>query len=152
MRRTRSWSRERGTQIAEMAVVLPLLVFLTLVVVEGAAFVRVHQVLNNAAREGARLASAPENQNQGTTTTTEITNVVRQYAFDNGAITSLNDPNLTVSINQNRTITTGSGVNMLASRVTVTYPYQLKYLPNLPFFNVQSPINLQGSAEFLNLY
>ena len=122
MRRTRSWSRERGTQIAEMAVVLPLLVFLTLVVVEGAAFVRVHQVLNNAAREGARLSVILENRGA----TAEITNVVRQYALDNGATTSLNDPNLTVTIDQGRTITTGSGVNINASRVTVTYPYQLR--------------------------
>ena len=148
MRRTRSWSRERGTQIAEMAVVLPLLVFLTLVVVEGAAFVRVHQVLNNAAREGARLSAQPENEGA----TTEIANVVRQYAFDNGATASLNDPNLTVTINQNLTIPTGSGVSIQASRVTVTYPYQLKYLPNVPFFSVQSSINLQGSAEFRNFY
>ena len=146
MRRTRSWSRERGTQIAEMAVVLPLLVFLTLVVVEGAAFVRVHQVLNNAAREGARLSVLLENKGA----TAEIANVVRQYALDNGATTSLNDPNLTVTIDQSRTITTCSGVNINASRVTVTYPYQLKYLPNVPFFSVTSTINLQGSAEFRN--
>ena len=149
MRPTRSRIRERGTQIAEMAVVLPLLVFLALVVVEGAAFVRVHQVLNNAAREGARLAIQPENQNSGGPAA--ITTAVRQYALDSGATASLNDPKLTVTIDQSRTITTGNGVNLSSSRVTVTYPYTLKYLPKMPFFGVTSPINLQGSAEFQNL-
>ena len=42
-------SGERGTEIAELAMVLPLLTFLALIVSEGAGFVRVHQVLNNAA-------------------------------------------------------------------------------------------------------
>ncbi len=41
---------ERGTQIAELAVVLPLLAFLAFIVSEGAGVVRTHQVINNAAR------------------------------------------------------------------------------------------------------
>src|ERR1041385_535103 len=51
----------RGTQVAELAIVLPLLLFLSLAVSEGAYMIRVHQVLNNAAREGARLAIEEQN-------------------------------------------------------------------------------------------
>ncbi|MFB3916598.1 MAG: TadE/TadG family type IV pilus assembly protein [Terriglobales bacterium] len=52
-----SRSKERGTQVAEFAVALPLLLFLVLLVTEGAGVIRAHQVLNNIAREGARFAS-----------------------------------------------------------------------------------------------
>lgn len=52
--------RECGTQVAEFAVALPLLLFLVLLVTEGAGLVRAHQVLNNIAREGARFASSEQ--------------------------------------------------------------------------------------------
>jgi hypothetical protein len=50
-------TRERGSQLVEFALVLPLLLLLAFLVTEGAGMIRVHQVLNNAAREGARLAT-----------------------------------------------------------------------------------------------
>jgi len=53
---------ERGTQIVELALVLPVLVIFTFLVTEGAALVRIHQVLVNAARETARVAILPENR------------------------------------------------------------------------------------------
>ncbi|MGH9557263.1 MAG: TadE/TadG family type IV pilus assembly protein, partial [Terriglobales bacterium] len=63
MKRGRAQQRrgERGTQVAELAMVLPLLLFLGLAVTEGEGFVRAHQMLNNAAREGAKFSSLPEN-------------------------------------------------------------------------------------------
>ena len=54
--------RQRGTQIAELAIVLPLLVLVAFLTIEGAAFVRIHQVLVNAARETARAAILQENK------------------------------------------------------------------------------------------
>src|ERR1051326_6231029 len=53
--------QDGGTQVVELALVLPLLIFLSLAVAEGAYMIRVHQVLNNAAREGARLAIEQNN-------------------------------------------------------------------------------------------
>ena len=60
MRPTDSRTRQRGTQLLEFAIALPLLLLLFFVVTEGAGLVRAHQVLNNAAREGSRpFPSAP---------------------------------------------------------------------------------------------
>jgi hypothetical protein len=51
---------QRGTLIAEFAVVLPVVILLTLLVAEGANLLRVYQVVANAAREGARLSMLPQ--------------------------------------------------------------------------------------------
>jgi Flp pilus assembly protein TadG len=72
--------RERGTQIAEFAVVLPLLAFLAMVVTEGAGFIRTHQVLNNVAREGARLAAQAENSPYVNPQTDGIIDAMYSYA------------------------------------------------------------------------
>ena len=48
---------ERGTQLIEFAIVLPLIVLLALIVAEGANMFRVYELVANAAREGARLSS-----------------------------------------------------------------------------------------------
>ena len=159
-----SKKRQRGTQVLELAVVLPLLSFLALVVSEGAGFVRAHQVLNNAAREGARAATvetyAPKNGDH----TADIRNIVLGYAWCNkvnlGAVAitgcpatpSLTCDTPTVTIDQNVPLTTPGGVNMKASRVTVSCGYQLTYLPALPLLNVPQVIRLGGSAEFRNMY
>src|SRR5579863_7690257 len=51
--------KERGTQIVEFAVVLPIIMLLSLAVAEGANMFRVYQLVANASREGARLSSLP---------------------------------------------------------------------------------------------
>jgi Flp pilus assembly protein TadG len=139
---------ERGTQIAEFAVVLPILVFLSMVVTEGAAFIRTYQIIDNAAREGARIATLPENQCTVTPCTTinnAIKSVVVNYANNNGVPLTTGN----VTVNQNGSIPTASGISLSASTVTVTYPYQLPYFtfPGLP-----NPLNLVATAEFRNLY
>src|SRR5579862_6348627 len=57
MRRRRS--RESGTQLAEFAVALPIIILLSLIAAEGANLFRVYGVVANASREGARLATPP---------------------------------------------------------------------------------------------
>src|SRR5579864_7342080 len=58
----KSRNNESGTQVVELAIVLPVLVLLGLIVLEGALMVRAQQVIANAAREAARLAVLNENQ------------------------------------------------------------------------------------------
>ncbi len=139
---------EKGTQIAELAIVLPLLMFLALVVSEGAGLIRAHAVINNAAREGARLSIDPANKGQ----TTQIVTAVENYitSESNG---KLNGTSASVTINQAVPITFNNGATTLtdtASLVTVSYPYTLQFLPN--FLNGPSTYNLQASADFQNLY
>ncbi len=139
--------RQRGTQIVELALVLPLLAFLALLVTEGADFVRVHQVLNNAAREGARLSAQQGMKGN----TSAVVSAVQNYITteSNGRVQG---SNASVTVVQNLQIPTNYGtgtVNMDASQVTVTYAYQFKYLPK--FVTGGVPVNLQTSAEFRNL-
>ncbi len=158
---------ERGTQIAEFALVLPLLVFLVLVVTEGAAFVRVHQIVNNAAREGARIASLPEND-PATYGTGAIVNAVNYYAFCNGVDLTGNNgnglaacagsvppmktcaqPGVTVAP---QAVVDAGGITTDLYKVTVRCGYTLTYLPKLQWVNVPNTINLTGSAAFRKLY
>ena len=148
MRPVKGPRNQRGTQLVELAIVLPLLAFLALLVIEGADFVRVHSVLNNAAREGARLSSQPENKGQ----TSGIASAVQKYITDesNGRV---DGTKASVTVVQNLQVSTDNGsgpVQMGASRVTTTYSYTFLYLPN--FMSNSLPVNLQAQAEFRNLY
>jgi len=161
-------TKERGTQVAELALVLPLLLFLSLAVSEGAYMIRVHQVLNNAAREGARLAveqqnydpaypltdcTAPANSKQATLCQAIIT-----YAQNNGvsAGAGFNRCNgapgtngLNITVNQQYLIPgTGGGLSMPGTQVTVVCPYNLAFLPRLPSFGVTGTVNLKGNVVF----
>jgi Flp pilus assembly protein TadG len=131
-----------------MAIVLPLLAFLALLVTEGADFVRVHTVLNNAAREGARLSAQPENQGQ----TAGIVTAVQKYVTDESR-GRVQGSDAIVTVVQNLQVSTDNGsgpVMMSASRVTVTYSYTFVYLPN--FMTSSLPLTLQAQSEFRNLY
>ncbi|MGH9579887.1 MAG: TadE/TadG family type IV pilus assembly protein [Terriglobales bacterium] len=130
--------------MAELALVLPLLLFLGLAVSEGSRFIRVHQVLNNAAREGARLSSLPENF-QGVAS---VKNAVVAYAAANTVTITAAE----VNINQCATITTAAGIMKWASVVTVTHVHSLRYLPRVPFSRVSPTITLRGNAEFVDFY
>lgn len=157
--------RERGTQIAELAVVIPLLAFLALLVSEGAAIVRAHQIVNNAAREGARLSSLSNKPSAA-----EVKTAAADYACFNGvklvgattsACTAMTF-NLTCGTTGSDVVVTqivvatASGVSENASQVTVTCSYPLSYLPAVSFpwlgLNVPNSIPLRATATFRNLY
>jgi Flp pilus assembly protein TadG len=145
MRRTRRKHPrygERGTAIPEFAVVLPLLLFLGVVVFEGAAMIRTHQVLNNAAREGARFAVLEEME------PAQLQQVVVTYA-------ALNDVEIEpaeVAVDQQQSIPGPDGALMSSSVVTVTHQYELEILPNIPGFSPTNSFTLVGRAEFRNFF
>lgn len=166
--------RERGTLIAEFAVVLPVVILLALAVAEGANLFRVYQVVANAAREGARLSMLPQDRylavNQ--TTNAHLTNPqtcsftagsvasahpvcagVAQYAQNNniGETGTIQCNTLTVTVNQTYAPPSDSG-NPNYSQVSVTCAYTLRYLPRLPFYSIAAPISIRRSSTFANLY
>ena len=141
MRRTNS---ERGTQIVELAVSLPLLLFLTLVIIDGGSLLHVHQVINNSAREGARLSSQPENKGANTA----IQSAVVQSAANNGVVIATSN----VTVDQTQVITLPDGTIMTSSIVRINYPYYLNHLSKLPFFNIPNLVNMSTLAQFRNLY
>jgi Flp pilus assembly protein TadG len=149
MRMTKLYRCDRGAEIAEMALLLPLLCFICFGVIEVSSFIRVHQVINNAAREGARLSSLPENQpsTQNPDPTPQIKDAVTAYAQQNG-LTTFSSGN--VVIDQNQVITPSSGTSFPASRVTVTYPFSVLYIPGMTYSTMPGTVNLTATAEFRN--
>src|SRR5512146_887418 len=128
MKPIRRRTGESGSQLVELALILPILVFMSLMVSEGAGIVRAHIVLNNAAREGARFSSLPENHcalaPNAATCTAALQNVAVSYAGNNGI--TLPAGNVTVS--QTQVIPVGATV-VTGSLVSVTYQYSLTFLP-----------------------
>jgi Flp pilus assembly protein TadG len=130
--------------LMELALLLPLLVLIVMLVLEGSRLVRTHQVLNNAAREGARLSVQPDLH----ANTADITSEIVTYATQNGVPISAGN----VTINQGALIPTPSGVSMSASVVTINYGYTMNYLSVFAWLGVPSTYALQGAAEFRNFY
>jgi Flp pilus assembly protein TadG len=161
--------QERGSQILELAAVLPLLLFLTLAAIEGGSMLRVHELLNNAAREGARIAVNPTfgtaaNRNsmvqQTVTDYLNRNNIIPSGSFTLGQCSSWSaGSDVAVSSGPGDTfqipppVTPSANVTMQMTRVTVTCPYQFYFLPRLSFFG-RSPlaVNLQGSTLLLDMY
>lgn len=141
MRPTKKSRRQRGAVLMEFALTLPLLVLIMMVVLEGSRLIRTHQVLNNAAREGARLSVQTENAS-----TTDVTNEVIAYASQNG----ISVPGGNVTVNQTFSIPTASGVAIQASKVTVTYTYTVQYLGVFTWLGVPKTYSLTGQAVFRN--
>src|SRR5579864_2391911 len=162
----------RGTQVAELAIVLPLLLFLSLAVSEGAYMIRVHQVLNNAAREGARLAVEQQNYDPVNpltdctapkgSTQAALCQAIISYAQNNGisAGSSFNQCNgapgtngLNISVNQNYLIpAVGGGLNINGTQVQVLCPYNLAFLPRVPSFGITGTVTLKGNVVFRDFF
>ncbi len=144
MRMTELHRCDRGTQLVEFALVLPLLLFISLGIIEGSSFIRVHQIINNAAREGARISTLPENRGN----TPDIVQAVVDYAGRNGVTLTAGN----VTIDQTKIVTPAGGTSMSASQVDVTCGYPIQWLSKVPFFTVPATVNLKATAEFVNFY
>lgn len=147
---------QRGTQVAELAMVLPLLLFLGLAVTEGGRFVRAHQMLNNAAREGAKFSSLQTNYQDIPAIEGVVDTYLKNATANNMCVSAtgcnVSSPLAVVTVDQCVTIIMPSGINKYASQVDVSYAYQLQYLPKLPWFSFPGTVNLRGRSEFVNFY
>jgi len=171
--------KERGTQIAELAICLPLLCFIVIAVLDGADFVRTHVVLNNAAREGARLSASKGNCPNGTC---NIAPAVQQYVMAyvnnelcpgggsspcpglggaNSRAATCSTPLALSNITVNQSVSwqfqdpsSSQTMQETGTQVTISYPYTFCYLPNFASFfgGMSNTMTLQTSATFRNLY
>ena len=123
----RRMNNERGAQLVELAFALPILMLVTCGIFDfGFAFQR-YEVLTNAAREGARLASLPGY------TADQVTARVQQYlnACACGVSGAVVDPPKFSDMS-------AGGVTFKVVEVTVTYTHQ---------FSIVDPmIRLVGSV------
>jgi len=108
---------ERGAELVEFALVLPLLLFIILLVVDFGFLFQRFEVVNNAAREGARIAVLPGNY-----VLADVESRVRSYMTAGGvANTTGNTTVLLTTV----TVATGVGPPLQCRRVQVNYasPY-----------------------------
>ena len=106
--------RQDGAALREMAVTLPLLLFLSVAIFEFGRAYQTWQVLTNAAREGARVAVLPGVDDAA------VMNRVQTY-MSAGQLPPAE--NTTITINRNTTVTIGAGVTAPASLVQIQYPF-----------------------------
>lgn len=140
---------ERGAVLVEFAIVLPLLTLLLLTVIDLGLVVRESQVIQNAAREGARFSALPVSwvdARNPVATQAAIRQRVTAYCLEEGVVV---DP-ASVAVDQTYPIDVGGGVSALGSEVIVSYerPFLIPGAPLLPFARVR----LASRAVFRNLY
>lgn len=128
----RSRRSERGAALVEFALVLPLLLVVIAGIVDFGFLFQRYEVVTNAAREGARLASLPAYNGQTDLIRAHVRNYVQQgLALDNAAMTGVL-PNTAAAVNiANTTLsyTVGGGTYQIpAVSVTVTYNHSFLML------------------------
>ena len=135
---------QRGAALIETAITIPLILAVCISIFEFGRAYQTWQVLTNAAREGARVAIL------GETTDDKVTEVVMDY-LEAGQLDAVAVGNATVSVE--RTVAFGANT---ASRVTVTYPFDFKWLnPVVRLLKSdattgQGTTNMQSSALMRN--
>jgi Flp pilus assembly protein TadG len=162
-----SHARQQGSVVVELALMLPVLAIFVLGSTDLGLIVREHQVLQNAAREGARFSAQPANNvdpTNPTATANSIRDKVISYlAQENITIASTNctaDGTVTkqwncgaITIRQQfpiPTIVNGVTVTDFGSQVSVTYDRSFLFSGGSLFqFN---SVSLNGNSVFHNLY
>ena len=149
MKRVLRKSREsRGAVLIEMAIMLPFMTLLFLGVVDMGLVIWEHQIVQNAARAGARFSALPRNwinpSNPGVTVD-DIRQRVVDYLLEEGISVNMAD----ISVTQNYPINVGP-LTLTGSEVSVTYnrPLLLSGGGLIPF----AQVTLHGRSVFRNLY
>jgi Flp pilus assembly protein TadG len=163
-------NKQRGSQVAELAIALPLLCLIVFAIIDGADLVRAHILLNNAAREGARMGASLYCPTCATSSKVPATkNYVLQYVQNetgglgigpNGkdgwcSASQLSAGNITVNPSTSYAYSdpsSSSGTSAVcATNVAIDYPYTFCYAPKF-IANLSSTITLHTEATFYNLY
>lgn len=109
---------QRGQALLETAVILPIILLVSISILEFGRAYQVFQIMTNAAREGARIAVLPG------TTDAEISARVKAYLAA-GAIS--NSSTATVAVDHAQTVSVGGGTAP-ATKVSVNYPFSFMVL------------------------
>jgi Flp pilus assembly protein TadG len=158
-RRTRA---ERGSQLLEFSLALPILLLLTLGILDFGATFALKAKLTNAAREGARIVvSTPlSNVNCSSTVPCPIqaaVNAIKDYLTNAGVDASCFDANSaststalswtftcanggSIEINRSLLVTAGS-LTVPSTQVVVTWPVKWKLSGFLPASSFPSTVN-----------
>jgi Flp pilus assembly protein TadG len=114
--RRRLGGRDEGSELIELAIVLPLLLLVFAAIIDFGFLFQRYEAVTNAAREGARLAVLPGYQ------PSDVQARVVNYLAASG-LTGAPAPTVAYS---NQTLPSGASISVVT--VTVTYPANLAYL------------------------
>lgn len=128
---TRRWRSERGAELIEFAVVMPILLLIIAGIIDFGMMFRTYEAVTNAAREGARVGVLPGYAD------TDVRNRVDLYLAASG----LSDPHTTTV--QNVTVATTAGT-FTARAVSLSYTYSFVVLPG--FGGSLGTINLNAQS------
>ena len=117
----RRFRADDGGNLIEFALVLPLLLLVMLGIIEFGFIFQRHEIVTNAAREGARMAVLPGY------TEDDVKARVADYLTSGGVPTTATNPVVTSVAD---TVSAGAST-MPSRRVTVTYTYTFTFLPDI---------------------
>lgn len=149
--RQRVGDRERGAVAVELAIILPLMAILLMGILEVGSITRDYQVLQNAAREGARFSSMPMNRIDGASDP----NMVLQ-TIQNRVVAYLQNEHITVSagsvdVNQEYPVQIGA-LTVQGTLITITYSRPLIFPGAATLIPSLNTLPLVGRAVFRNFY
>ena len=117
------WRSEDGAQLVEFALVLPMLLLVVLGIAEFGFIFQRTEVVTNAAREGARIASLPGYS------TADVQARVAAYVTAGRVPTTGTNP--VIAVTDVSIPTTPGGPVLTAKRVTVTYLHTYMFLTGI---------------------
>jgi Flp pilus assembly protein TadG len=134
----RTHGHDAGSELVELAIVMPILVLLLLGIVDFAFLFQRWEVVTNATREGARLASLGTANQPGGYDTADISARVQSF-LDAGGLNS----SPTVGVDWTTTDTVGTVVVNTVT-VSVTYPSAFIFMPGTINLNSASEMRLEN--------
>jgi Flp pilus assembly protein TadG len=119
-RRLKRWRDERGSEIVELAIALPILLLVLAGIMDFGFLFERYEVVTNAAREGARMAVL---SNSSGYSATDVQNRVSSYLSTSG----LTGSSATTDVSYT-TQTLPSGLTVQVATVTVSYPSSFLFI------------------------
>lgn len=167
----RTMGNDQGSVIVELALILPFLALLIVAIINLGLVVREHQVIQNAAREGAHFSSLEGYCISCSQTPTAIADNIKSkvITYLNLHMTDVSAGTLskvgneyrypisvggtnagTLTIFQQQPIAMPGGITVYGSKVTITYTrsFLIPGAPILPF----NSLTLTGNSVFRNFY
>ena len=127
---------ERGSELIELAIVLPIFLLIIMGIVDFGFLFQRYEVVTNAAREGARLASL-----DATYSDPDIRLRVQNYLSAGGL-----DP-ATATITPGPAVSTTVGSIVVTTRtVTVLYPTTMMFIPQTVNLQSVSTMRVEGGS------
>jgi Flp pilus assembly protein TadG len=142
---------QKGVAAVEMAILLPFFGILLLGILEIGGMAHDYQVLENAAREGARFSALPNNSMatspSPSTVETRIKNRIIAYLANERITVAAGD----ITVNQNYEMTVGS-IKVRCTEITVNYARKVMFPGIGTWLPLGTSTTLKGTAVFRNFY